>query len=284
MRVLTQLTQPAVEPVSVEDCFTQLGLGAPTDNAQLAQQITDLIVAARLYCESITRTSFITRNWQYNLDDWPGHDPRYSDGHSIFYIPQSPLQSVISLQYVDVGGVVQTLTQDTQYGTNLTEPTYQYQLDPGADTRPARLMPPWARPWPPIRLVANAVMLQFKSGYGGPVTASMAAGSSILTGPVWNPGDVGQAINVPGAGPNGGNLVTTILAVDGNGQATLAAPAVAAVASVANNVWAGNPVPANICLAIKFMVQVLFEQGATSDVPLPRIVEQLLGPYKNEVS
>jgi len=64
-----------------------------------------------------------------------------------------------------VGGVLQTMVADTTYGVN--DPTfYSYQLDPGGQTQPARVLPAYARPWPPTRLVANNVILRFIAGYG----------------------------------------------------------------------------------------------------------------------
>ena len=89
---------------------------------------------------------------------------------------------------------------------------------------------------------------------------------------------------VPGAGPEGVPLLTAILSVDGNGQATLAASASTAVAASPNNVWVGRQVPQKIQLAIQFMTQFFFEQGATTDLPTPRVVEDLLEMYINRAA
>lgn len=289
MNELIPVLLPAVEPVNIEAIANQLGLTIPDDDVfgpALTTKLTDLAMAARIHCENYTRSCFITSTWLYQRDGWPPRDLRYDDygQPGAFLIPRTPFQSIQFFNYVTEGGHIRPLLQDTSFGTNIEEPPYGYQLDRGTDTRPARLAPRWATPWPPLRWVPNAVQLQFKAGYGGPVTASMAVGSPILTGPVFNPQDVGQAVSVPSAGVDGAALVTTILSVDVNGQATLAANAVAAVAASTNNVWVGQRVPRTISIAILLMTQFLYEQGGSIDMPTPRIVTDLLECYRNRTA
>ncbi|QMV19689.1 hypothetical protein GOB94_14055 [Granulicella sp. 5B5] len=280
---IIQLSQPAVEPVLPAEAMVQLGLGNPVDsilNTQLTTQIANLLLAARRYCEGYTRSCYITTNWLYQGDHWPAWDSRYArNWYCGLRLPKPPFQSIQSFVYIDETGTPQTLPVDLTYGNSVT-PTYAYQLDPGSDVKPARLLPAWARPWPPLRLVANAVQITFKSGFGGPVTASMANASAILTGPVFNPGDKGQSVSVPGAGAAGAALITTIASVDINGQATLADPAQAVVAST-SNVYVGQPVPEEIRLAIKLATQFYYEQGAVTDLKMPRVVNDLLDGYVN---
>lgn len=294
MNEIILVTPPAAEPVSVGEMMIQLGLGSPSDvglNTQLTAQLTGPLLAARQYCENYTRTAFLTQTWQMNRDGWPCIEGRYHVGRAFrseFYVPKPPFQSVSFMQYVDVEGAVQTLLPSLNYGSNPNDSFYGYQLDQGSDTRPARLMPPWAKPWPPTRRVANAVMLGFKCGFGGPVTGSMTNGSSVLTGAKFNAGDVGQAVSVPGAIAGVGSspaaaLVTSIASVDTNGVATLAAVATAAVATTPA-IYVGQPVPESIRMAIKFMAQFFFQNGADADLPVPRIVAELLGMYVNRVA
>lgn len=295
MNEVIQIAGPTTEPVSVAEMMLQLGMGTPADsalNTQLTSQLSPLLLAARQWCENYTRAAFLTQTWLLQRDGWPCIDGRYHIGGSFeaaFRIPKPPFQSVGFMQYVDVNGDVQTLLPQTDYGSNPNDPIYGYQLDPGADTRPARLMPPWAKPWPPIRRVANAVMVQFKCGYGGYVTASMDENDAVLDGPVFYPGDVGQAVCVPGAIAAVGStpakaLITTIASVDDDGVATLAAAATAAVTGATNNVYVGQPVPEGIRQAIKFLTQFWYQNGADVDLPAPRVIESLLSMYMNRVS
>jgi hypothetical protein len=289
MNELIPIALPVAEPVNVEAIASQLGLTIPDDDVygpQLTTRITNLATAARIHCENYTRSCFITSTWLYQRDGWPPRDLRYEDRGQpgAFLLPRTPFQSIVSFNYVNEDGNICPLALDTSYGTNVSEPMYGYQLDPGTDTRPARLSPRWATPWPPLRWVPNAVQIQFKAGYGGPVTAAMAASSAVLTGPVFDQGDVGQAVSVPAAGAAGAALTTTIASVDNNGQATLTAEATTAVASAANNVWVGQQVPSNIIIAILLMTQFLFEQGGSIDMPTPSIVADMLEFYRNRTA
>src|SRR5690242_4477350 len=154
---LTLITPPAVEPVSLDDVTEILSYG-PTSGldattlALLTSRLTPLITSARMACEDYLRGALITQTWQLQLDGFPGFNTRYNwNGYPAILVPKPPFQSIISFQYVDVGGVLQTMAEDTTYGVN--DPTfYSYQLDPGGQTQPARILPAYARPWPPTRL------------------------------------------------------------------------------------------------------------------------------------
>ena len=284
-----QITGPVVEPVTLSDLKLQCGLSPIEDTDQVKEQMNAArlrrhIRGARTLCENFTRRAFVTQVWKLQSDSWPYVDSRYHNGGSFnaeFYLPKPPFQSIALMQYVDVNGTLQTLTQSLNYGSNPLDPIYGYQLDVSGDGAPARLLPPWAKPWPPLRRVANAVQVQFKCGYGGPVVGSTSAGSAILTGPVWNPGDVGQAISIPGAGVAGATLVTSIASVDVNGQATLAAAATTAVSNA--TAYAGQPVPQPILDAILTAAQFMYD-GNPLTAKLPPSVADYLMPYINRVS
>jgi hypothetical protein len=112
---------------------------------------------------------------------------------------------------VDTAGAVQSLTLDTTYGNGSLQ--YGYQLRRGTLTQPARVMPSWARPWPPSRMVPSNVMIQFRCGYGQPIVCSMTqlCGADDRRRDHVQPddaplmaGDTGLPISVQGAGANGG--------------------------------------------------------------------------------
>ena len=69
-------------------------------------------------------------------------------------LPKPPFQSIVSFNYIDTQGVTQDMT------------VYGFQQDPGSETQPARLTPPFAQPWPPIRRIPNNVSVEFICGYG----------------------------------------------------------------------------------------------------------------------
>lgn len=297
-----QLIQgPVAEPVTLNDVKLQLGFGPMQDSDRLASQIVNeklraFTIAARQDCENWTNRVFITQTWQLLRDSFPGHNLRYDwNGYPEIELPKPPFQSVLSFTYIDVAGSPQTLTQDTTYGTNPANPQYGYQLERGSETQPGRLLPPFARPWPPTRMVPANVIVRFRCGYGGPITASMTAESAVLTvtggaplsfdaddAPLL-PGETGLPITVPGAGPGGAALNTFIASVNpANGRATLATAATTTVTNVPG--WAGQAVPAVITTAIKMLAEFYYEHGGCEDVPMPRVIESLLEPYRNFVS
>lgn len=283
MKELLLVTPAAGDVVTVDDMFTMLGLGPYSDDSianTVRAQMQGYITAAEEDCRNYCRRAFLTQTWMLKLDSWPRAPYEYSwNGFHEIDLPKLPFQSIVSVEYVDVQGIVQTLDLDTSYGNNITDRQYGYQLVVPGEDQAARLAPTWARPWPPTRNVPSSVMIKFKCGYGGPVTVSMTQGSAVLSGPTFNPGDVGQLVWVPGAGSNQSSLETSIASVDGSGVATLADPAANAVSKVA--AWVGRQVPSPIVIAIKLFVQFLYEQGAIVDQPMPRVVRSLLDPYRN---
>ena len=305
---------PIAEPITLSDLKLQLGFGPMQDSDRAAAQILDqklrgFIVAARQDCENWCNRAFLTQTWILRRDSFPGHNYRYEwNSYPQIELSKPPFQSVVSFKYIDVSGTPQTLTQDTTYGTNPLNPEYGYQLERGSETQSARLLPPFARPWPPTRMVPANIIVQFRCGYGGPIVCSMTEDSPLLTvtggaptsfnfddAPLL-PGETGLPIWIPGAGPASGYTVspvtglpvqaalnTNIASVNpANGVATLAANAAATVTNVTG--WAGSPVPAVITTAIKMLAEFYYETGGKQDEELPRVVTSLLEPYRNFVS
>lgn len=285
------ISSPAEEPVSVSEMLTEMGFGDVTDatlSATLNTQMGAFIAAARANCEDYCRRAFLTQTRLLRLDGWPSIRWRYDwVGYRQVEIPYAPLQSIFSVQYVDASGSVQTLPRDTSYGASSVQ--YSYQLVRGNDLACGKIQSAWARPWPPVRMVPDNVLVKFRCGYGGPVTGSMTAGSAILSGPTFNAddapvmaGETGTAVSVPGAGAGGAALDTFVSSVDGKGQATL--EDAAQTSSPNATVWVGAQVPPAILQAVKFLTQFYYEQGSIVDQPLPRVVQNLLAPYVNQVS
>lgn len=269
------ITPPAIEPVTLADLKLQCGLSPVEDTdhvkeQMVAQQLRRYIRGARAMCENFTRRVFVTQTWQLLLDGWPHIDRQYHQpGQFSIVVPKPPFQSLSSFTYVDTQGVVQDMAG------------WGFQTDPGGETQPARLTPPYLMPWPPIRQIPNNVAVTFKCGYGGPVTVTTAANSTVLTGPVWNPGDVGRPISIPGAGIAGVLLTTTIAAVSLAGQATLATAASGTVTNA--TAYAGVPVPEPILDAILLLAQYMYDGNALKEDP-PKFVQDALGPYVNRVA
>ena len=294
------IAAPVVEPVTLAEAKLQLGFGPMEDsdhlaNRILADKLRSFIATARQvvedqYCHSV----FITQTWLLRLDGFPGSNWSYErGGYAQIDLPKPPFQSLQFLRYIDTAGAVQPLTIDTTSGVNAANPQYGYQLGSrGNETQPARIMPPFARPWPPTRMVPSNVMAQFRCGYGGPLTVSVNAGSALVTvqgGYTFNPldgallaADPGMRVSIPGAGAAGATLNTNIASVDVTGNATLRDAATTSVVNVTG--WFGNPVPKPITTAIKFLVEHYYDHGGCEDAVEPRAIRNLLGPYWNGLS
>lgn len=290
------ITRPPVEPITLDEAKRQCGFGPIEDSDRMPSQILadDLrgyIHDAREHIENWTRRVLITQTWGIKCDSFPGRDFRYLPaGYAALELPKPPVQSIDSFQYVDVAGAVQTLLQDTTYGTSISEPQYGYQFIRGSETQVGQLIVSYPRIWPPTRMVPANVLVKFRCGYGGPLKVSTTATSAVVTGPVFNPDDApllpleqGLAVSIPGAGADGGPLNTNIASVDINGQATLALAATAAVTNVQG--WFGDPVPGVLTRAVKLMTQFYYDQSCgRSRQDLQDTAHDLVNPYRNLVS
>lgn len=106
------ITGPASEPVTLNEAKLHCHIDG-TDEDSL---ITNLIVAAREYCESYQNRAYITQTIEMTLDGWPGFPVE---------IPRPPLASATSIKY---------------YGTDNTEYTFdaaKYFVD--TNSEPGRI-------------------------------------------------------------------------------------------------------------------------------------------------
>ena len=158
------ITPPAIEPVTLTQVKSHAKIYTTADDGYIS---TVVIPAARQAVEDELRKVLITQTWLLKRDGFPGFDPKYeTQGYPTIVIPKPPFQAIGFFTYVDVAGVTQTLQQCNPDGTTPVNQYYGYQLDPGSETQPARLIPPWARPWPPSRRLPMSVQVQFDCGYG----------------------------------------------------------------------------------------------------------------------
>lgn len=125
-----------------------LGAGAPSANTTTDPSLAFLISAARDRCESEIGCCLITQTLELSLESFPP---------GALEMPKGPLQSVVSIAYVDPEGVAKTLAAD------------QYQVD-AADER-GILYPAYGTSWPCTRLQPGAVKVRYTAGFGNTVAA-----------------------------------------------------------------------------------------------------------------
>jgi len=118
--------------------------------------IQDLIIAAQAKVEEEYDLSLTAETWELKLDEFPVGD---------IEIFMWPVASVTSVKYTDADEATQTVTS-TYYSTDLLG-------------KPARIRPDSGYSWPETGDVANALQVQFTTGFTSPETI---------------PGDIKQAI------------------------------------------------------------------------------------------
>lgn len=159
------ITPPTVEPITLAEVKSQIGI--QTADTAVDSLIIRRITEAREWAEDYMGRAICTRTQEIRMDSFPPviglrdramFPNRYQDCDTI-KLPFSDLQSIVSVKYIDTDGAEQTVTA-SDYDID----TYGYL---GA-VRPA-----YGVSWPSARSVANAVRVQYKSGYG--VTAIAAA-------------------------------------------------------------------------------------------------------------
>lgn len=143
MAGLKTISPPAAEPVDLNtDVKPQLRIDP--DDTSFDATLAPLITAAREWCEGFQNRAYMTQTLEMALDEWPCR--------STIKLPRPPLQSVISVQYIDENGV-----------TTTWQPA-NYVVDDFAE--PARLVKVHGASWPSVRLAsANGIRVRYTAGY-----------------------------------------------------------------------------------------------------------------------
>lgn len=136
---LQLISPPEAEPVSLLEAKLHLRVDGDEDD----NLIESLIPSARQAAETLTGRQLVTARWKYVLDQFPC---------AMLWLPKSPLQSVISIEYLDQAGVWQIL------------PDTEYIVD--AACEPARIAPNFGKYWPLCLPQIGAVAVTFDAGYG----------------------------------------------------------------------------------------------------------------------
>lgn len=140
---MKQTTAPSSQPVTLAEAKAHLRVDIADDDTL----ITNLIKAATIYAESVTRRQFIDASFTLYLPEFPG----------VIEVPRPPIDSVTTLKYYNSAGTLTTLTAVTDYVVDTTGII--------ATVRPA-----YSKDWPATRDVWDAVQLIFKAGYGAATT------------------------------------------------------------------------------------------------------------------
>lgn len=145
MMVADVITKPEDEPISLEIAWAQLRItpeGSPPESPDDAWLTTVGIPGARRAAENFTGRSFARKTYRIMLDAFP-------EGGIELDMP--PVESITSVEYVDVDGNNQTLSGN------------DYYLDDRH--RESWLLPAYGTSWPETLSIANAVTVTYVAGY-----------------------------------------------------------------------------------------------------------------------
>lgn len=134
---LRQTVAPISEPVTLSEIQAHLRI----DTVEDVELLAFFGVAARAELEELTRRQFLTATWELYCDRFP----------TIFRLPRVPAQSVTSIQYIDTGGMLQTLDAS------------RYQVD--VISEPARIVRASGETWPSVEHeTLNSVIVTYVAG------------------------------------------------------------------------------------------------------------------------
>jgi uncharacterized phiE125 gp8 family phage protein len=192
------IAAPSLEPITLDALKKHLRI----DYADEDDLITEAGITARERMELETGLQFITAIWELWLPGFPGACAIQDDGaaglgtwngwlgasawidwtlrtqHRFIDMPFAPLQSVLSIKYIDPSGVQQTW-----------DPS-QYQVSKPMAPRAQRgqIRPAYGVSWPVTRDQMDAVIVQFKAGYGDTadtVPKMLIRGIKLLVGDIF---------------------------------------------------------------------------------------------------
>ena len=147
----------AVATVAVSDCDFGVDIVKSGGTSVEDNLITQLIQAAREYCQDYQNRAYCTQTWYLWLDEWPEY----------IKVPLPPLVSVTSIKYYDTTNAEATMTASDYYAdTNST---------------PGRVVLAWGKTWPGTTLrPANGICVEFVCGYGAASTVPAAVKQAML--------------------------------------------------------------------------------------------------------
>jgi len=150
---LSLITAPVNEPLMLEEVKEHLRVTVDDDDSYIHALIHAAIDHLDGRDGRLGR-ALITQTWQLELDEFPWSWPR-------IILPLPPLQSIVSVTYVDAGGVWAGSPPSLPYSTMAAG---DYIID--TTSRFGQIVLRSDKSWPGTRAEYGAVRVKFVAGYG----------------------------------------------------------------------------------------------------------------------
>jgi uncharacterized phiE125 gp8 family phage protein len=134
---------PAEEPLSPDEMRDHLRVTDTVEEPLLVAYLT----ALRQLAEKQLDLAFLTQMLEWTVDEFPCYDD--VNPYGALVLPRQPLQSVVSLKYIDTAGAQQTWS-NTLYLV---------------DALQSRIVPAYGQTWPQIRYQPSAIVVRYLAGY-----------------------------------------------------------------------------------------------------------------------
>ncbi len=154
---LRRIIAPADLPITLDEVRDHIRWEPTADDDALIVQYMRSAVRHFDGAEGMLNRALVTQTWELKLDGFPAAEFPSSTGIRTreIHIPLPPLQSITSVQYIDTGGVTQTLAVSKYKVLNLNSPT-----------RAGRIETAFGETWPSTRHERESVIVTFVAGYG----------------------------------------------------------------------------------------------------------------------
>jgi uncharacterized phiE125 gp8 family phage protein len=185
------VSQPSALPLDISEARLHVRQDTTDDDLILES----LIYAATDYAEGMTSRQIIAARYTQILDSFPGPTmigvpwgKSYGTPKHAIVLQRSPVLQVVSIQYVDMQGTLQTITQ----GQN-----NDFIVSQTDDI--TRITPPFGRIWPIPMPQIGSVIVTFDVGYAAPIIADSTADTISPKG-IWPILSVNQTIILSNSG------------------------------------------------------------------------------------
>lgn len=180
---LQLITAPRAEPISLCEAKTHARVTITAEDTFIGA----LIAAVRKNAQTKTQCQVMVARWKLVLDAFPSltlmgvpAGESYTLPKHAVIMPIGPVLQIVSIKYLDMSGVQQTLSP-TGWVADLA-------------ASPARITPPFGQIWPVTLPQIGVVEILFDAGMCAPLVANAGADTIQVTG--WKTLNVGDTLRV----------------------------------------------------------------------------------------